>query len=65
MMAFNAKKLIDEQVQAIKDEVGDKKAVIALSGGVDSAVAALLTHKAIGDNLVSIAGDNDPKLFAP
>jgi len=45
---------IDEQVTKIKNEVGDAKAICALSGGVDSTVAAVLVKKAIGDNLISI-----------
>ncbi|HHY60988.1 MAG TPA: glutamine-hydrolyzing GMP synthase [Clostridia bacterium] len=43
---------IEEQVAAIRATVGDGKALCALSGGVDSAVSAVLVHKAIGDQLV-------------
>lgn len=43
---------IEEQVAEIRATVGDGKALCALSGGVDSAVAAVLVHKAIGDQLV-------------
>ena len=49
---------IDEQIKLIKEKVGDKKAICALSGGVDSTVAAVLVKKAIGENLVSIHIDN-------
>jgi GMP synthase (glutamine-hydrolysing) len=42
---------IDDMVQQIKDQVGDKKVLCALSGGVDSSVAAVLVHKAVGDQL--------------
>ena len=49
---------IDEQIKSIKETVGDKKAICALSGGVDSTVAAVLVKKAIGDNLISIHIDN-------
>ncbi len=49
---------IKETVERIKQEVGDGKVVMALSGGVDSTVAATLIHKAIGDNLYCIFVDN-------
>ena len=45
---------IDEQVKLIKDQVGDKKVLLALSGGVDSSVVAALLIKAIGKQLVSV-----------
>ena len=45
-------------VQALKEEIGDKKVLLGLSGGVDSSVAALLLHKAIGDNLTCIFVDH-------
>ncbi len=49
---------IHETVERIKEEAGDKKVVMALSGGVDSTVAATLIHRAIGDNLYCIFVDN-------
>ena len=49
---------IHETVARIKEQAGDKKVVMALSGGVDSTVAATLIHKAIGDNLYCIFVDN-------
>jgi len=49
---------IHETVARIKAQAGDKKVVMALSGGVDSTVAATLIHKAIGDNLYCIFVDN-------
>lgn len=49
---------IEETVQQIKDQVGDGKVVMALSGGVDSTVAATLVNKAIGENLYCIFVDN-------
>jgi GMP synthase (glutamine-hydrolysing) len=49
---------IEESVKQIRAEVGDRKVVLGLSGGVDSTVAALLVHKAIGANLTCIFVDN-------
>lgn len=49
-----ANAFIDEQIKAIKEQVGDKKVLLALSGGVDSSVVAALLIKAIGKNLVSV-----------
>ncbi len=45
---------IAEQIVAVKEQVGDKKVLLALSGGVDSSVVAALLIKAIGKNLVSV-----------
>ena len=42
---------IDESIQKIRDQVGNKKVLLALSGGVDSSTLAFLLHKAIGDQL--------------
>lgn len=49
-----AQKFIDEQIAEIKAQVGDKKVLLALSGGVDSSVVAALLIKAIGDQLVCV-----------
>lgn len=49
-----ANAFIEEQVNAIREQVGDKKVLLALSGGVDSSVVAALLLKAIGDQLVSV-----------
>ncbi|MBO4494951.1 MAG: glutamine-hydrolyzing GMP synthase [Clostridiales bacterium] len=45
---------IEEQVAAVKAQVGDKKVLLALSGGVDSSVVAALLIKAIGKNLINV-----------
>lgn len=49
---------ITDTVASLKEQIGDKKVVMALSGGVDSTVAATLIHKAIGKNLYGIFVDN-------
>ncbi|RYE19865.1 MAG: glutamine-hydrolyzing GMP synthase [Sphingobacteriales bacterium] len=49
---------IQETVERIKNEVGESKVIMALSGGVDSTVAASLIHRAIGDRLYCIFVDN-------
>lgn len=48
----------EQAVQAIRDQVGDGKVICALSGGVDSSVAALLIHEAVGDQLTCILVDH-------
>ncbi len=51
---WTAENFIDEKIEIIKKEIGDAKAICALSGGVDSTVAAVLVKKTIGKNLICI-----------
>ena len=55
---LNPSDFIKESIEEIKKTIEDKKAIIALSGGVDSSVASVLTSKAIGDNLVAVFVDH-------
>ena len=55
---WNASSFIENTVSDLKSKIGDEKVLMALSGGVDSTVAAVLIHKAIGDNLYCFFIDN-------
>jgi GMP synthase (glutamine-hydrolysing) len=55
---WTSSNIIEEQVAVIREQVGDKQVICGLSGGVDSAVAAALVHKAIGDQLTCIFVDH-------
>jgi GMP synthase (glutamine-hydrolysing) len=50
--------VIEDQIEAIRARVGDGRAICGLSGGVDSSVAALLVHRAIGDRLTCVFVDH-------
>jgi len=50
--------VIDDQVRRIRKQVGESRAICGLSGGVDSSVAALLVHRAIGDRLTCVFVDH-------
>jgi GMP synthase (glutamine-hydrolysing) len=50
--------VIEEQIERIRAQVGDGRAICGLSGGVDSSVAALLVHRAIGDRLTCVFVDH-------
>lgn len=55
---WDMKDFVDNTIKDIKEKVGNGKALCGLSGGVDSTVAAVLVHEAIGDNLVCVFVDN-------
>jgi GMP synthase (glutamine-hydrolysing) len=55
---WSAASIIDEQIAAIRARVGDAKVICGLSGGVDSSVAAMLVHRAIGDQLTCVFVDH-------
>jgi len=56
--SWNMASFIESSIENIRQRVGNKKVLCALSGGVDSSVAAVLIHKAIGDQLVCIFVDH-------
>lgn len=55
---WNMGDFAEETIAKIKDKVGGKRAICAMSGGVDSSVAAVLAHKAIGQNLICVFVDH-------
>ena len=57
-MSWSAESVIEEQVARIREQVGAGKILCGLSGGVDSSVAALLTYKAVGDQLTCVFVDH-------
>lgn len=54
---WNAQNIIAEQISKIRKQVGQEKVLLGLSGGVDSSVAALLLHQAIGEQLICVFVD--------
>ncbi len=54
---MNVEKFVKDAIEEIKQKVGDGKAIIALSGGVDSSVCTMLAYKAIGDRLIPVFVD--------
>jgi GMP synthase (glutamine-hydrolysing) len=57
-LTWSAANIIDEQIERIRAQVGDGRVICGLSGGVDSSVAALLVHRAIGDQLTCVFVDH-------
>jgi GMP synthase (glutamine-hydrolysing) len=57
-MNWSAASIVDDQIARIREQVGDAKVICGLSGGVDSSVAAVLVHRAIGDQLTCIFVDH-------
>ncbi len=57
-LTWSPASVIEEQIERIRAQVGDGRAICGLSGGVDSSVAALLVHRAIGDRLTCVFVDH-------
>jgi GMP synthase (glutamine-hydrolysing) len=57
-MTWSAASIVEEQIARIRAQVGDGKVICGLSGGVDSSVAALLVHRAVGDQLTCVFVDH-------
>ncbi len=55
---WTAENIINDQIEKVREQVGDSKVLLGLSGGVDSSVVAALLHKAIGDRLTCVFVDN-------
>jgi GMP synthase (glutamine-hydrolysing) len=55
---WSAASIVEEQIRRIREQVGDGKVICGLSGGVDSSVAALLVHRAVGEQLTCVFVDH-------
>lgn len=70
MQEFNQKEFVEKQIDEIRKVIGKERALIAVSGGVDSSTCAVLVHQAIGENLQCIMLDdafmreNEPEIVA-
>lgn len=58
METFNPKTFVDSETPKVKKKIGGERALVAVSGGVDSSTCAVLTHMAIGENLVCVILDD-------
>lgn len=58
MEVFDPRKFVEAEIEEIKKSIRDEKALVAVSGGVDSTTSAVLTYKAVGENLVCVMLDN-------
>ncbi|RLI16298.1 GMP synthase [Candidatus Bathyarchaeota archaeon] len=58
MEEFNPEKFVEEKIEELKRTIGMEKALVAVSGGVDSTTCAVLTHKAVGENLACVILDD-------
>ncbi|MBC8225369.1 GMP synthase [Candidatus Bathyarchaeota archaeon] len=66
MSDLDVERFVEEQVKVVREALGDERALIAVSGGVDSTVSAVITHRAIGDNLACVfIDDNFMRLGEP
>ena len=57
-LTWSAAGIVEDQIARIRRQVGDGKVICGLSGGVDSSVAALLVHRAVGDQLTCVFVDH-------
>jgi GMP synthase (glutamine-hydrolysing) len=55
---WSAASIVDEQIRRIREQVGERSVICGLSGGVDSSVAALLVHRAVGEQLTCVFVDH-------
>jgi GMP synthase (glutamine-hydrolysing) len=55
---WSAASIVDEQIRRIREQIGDGSVICGLSGGVDSSVAALLVHRAVGEQLTCVFVDH-------
>lgn len=58
MKSFDPKKFVEKHIEEIRKSIGSERALVAVSGGVDSTTCAVLTRKAIGENLVCVILDD-------
>jgi len=55
---FDPKEFVEAEIERTRRSIGSEKALVAVSGGVDSTTCAVLTHKALGENLVCVILDD-------